>query len=783
MDRSRLPKPPELLQITKGESMQPTREFAQQYRSQIASLFSVFPKESDVWKGTGGMKAYVPLEDPADFVAHKYAVADKSSQDLTAEFFTGIRDLEKHHWKANGKILRDYQRELLKWQSMSWCTGEKVPVAQLIDADFNMGKSLVGGVGMKFFRNLQYRELHEGADPVDVPMAGYMVMRAEHAFQNALGDQCIAQNPPYTFEKSHISQYYNDLTLLYGTEFTDRVRRPLWSALFAEEYASSAEAQKAVRDALGQTKKKKAGDAPQEMVDAIAAILTGNIVYVPGPGNKPVPKTPPERLGALGGDTYQGDGLFDTPPIDIYPVKASHKDLLPGRKPANEEDEGRELLYVMSSSVITGSRVRTREGVKEALQRLGHGGLLVGDEMGKFSPNQFRYPFTACEEIGAKSPPHIVGLTADDTGRPGWTRSPAVADGIKMGITPCVGYEYIGPKEKGKLVSPGTEEAWEQFLAARFVDVPLSKALGIKQPLERNTLVVVGSAKEAIEYMERYALYCGKHGIPWDVSAYCASFKRYKQAIRDWFCGPGSGKTLFAAEGDVSHALHFPTLENIETVCRIQNGGQLLGRLHHNATMLPGSGAEAARRVTFREHALLGCAPLLAKIAAEQGIELPTEEITWLASHILEDKAGFERDRKRSEVKRLLKTAVPIADTKPNRATGKVGTPLAITNAFSVAHDRKKEGRQGRVYDFVPDAEGLISHATLQQWLQNEGLSFSYTNAVRCAVRDAYQDKKRGHDLALAAYDKINTLLKKSSERDKRNGSAERGPAVYRMHS
>jgi hypothetical protein len=352
MDIRRLPTPPELLKVTRGESMQPTREFGIQYRAQVARLFAMFPKESDAWQGKGGLKAYIPPEDPEEFVAKKYAVADPSSQRLTAEFFTGIRDLEAHKWKANGKTLRGYQRELLDWQSMSWCTGSKEIGAQLINAKFNLGKSLVGGTGMKFFRNHQYRLLHEGVDPHDVPMAGYMVMRAEHAFQNALGDQCIAQNPPYTFEKSHITQYYNDLTLLYGKEFTDRVQRPLWSTLFACEYASSGDALKAVREALGQTRKKKTGDAPPEMIDAIVAILTGKIVYVPGPGNKPVPKTPPERLGALGLDTYQGDGLFDTPPIDIYPVKASHRDLLPGRKLADEEDVGRELLYVMNGGVI-----------------------------------------------------------------------------------------------------------------------------------------------------------------------------------------------------------------------------------------------------------------------------------------------------------------------------------------------------------------------------------------------------------------------------------------------
>jgi hypothetical protein len=355
-----------------------------------------------------------------------------------------------------------------------------------------------------------------------------------------------------------------------------------------------------------------------------------------------------------------------------------------------------------------------------------------------------------------------------------------VDDGIKMGITPCVGYEYIGPKEKGKLVSPGTEEAWEQFLAARFVDVPLSKALGIKQPLERNTMVVVSSATEAIEYMERYALYCGQHGIPWDVSAYCAKFKKYKQAIRDWFCGPGSGKVLFGTEADLSHALHFPTLENIETVCRLHNGAQLRGRLHHNATMLPGTGADATRRVTFREHALLGCTPLLAKIAAEQGIELPAEGMTWLASHILEDKTGYERDRKRSEVKRLLGTSVPILDAQSNRHMGKVGRPLVITNAFSIANERKKEGKGARQYDFVPDAEGLISAATIQSWLLNEGLAIGYTNPVRCAVRDAYKDKKRGHDLALAAYQKIEQILENTAERERRASTADRTTPVYK---
>jgi hypothetical protein len=113
----------------------------------------------------------------------------------------------------------------------------------------------------------------------------------------------------------------------------------------------------------------------------------------------------------------------------------------------------------------------------------------------------------------------------------------------------------------------------------------------------------------------------------------------------------------------------------------------------------------------------------------------------------------------------------------------KVGTPLAITNAFSIANERKKEGKGARQYDFVPDGEDLISLATLQGWCKNEGLSFTYAVAVRCAVRDAYKADKRGHDLALAAYAKIEKLLEITAERERRASNADRATTVYRTHS
>lgn len=785
MDFTRLPKPPELLAVTRGKSMQPTEEFGRQYRKQYQHLVGVFPLDSDAWKAPGGLQAHVPLEDPAEFTQIQYAVADASSQARTAEFFTGIHALEKRQWEANGKVLREYQKALIFWQSMSICTGVRDQIAaQLIRAAFNMGKSIIGGTNMEFFRNMQYRQLRSGVEPQDVPMAGYMFMRSEHGIQNALGEQCIVQNPPYTFEKSHITQYYNDLTLLYGEAFTVRISLAVWKGLFAGEYASHSEVRNAVRSVLCEKKKRRSSDMPQEMIDAMVGILSGDIVYVPGPDNRPVPKAPPRRLSDVDAHTYKGDALHGTPPMELYPVKASHKDLLPDRTPASLDDQGKELLYVMSSSIVMGSRARTREDIRQALRRICDGGMLIGDEMGRFNPEQIRHPFTARDAIGGKKPPFLVGLTADFKGRPGWTLSPELPEkrGIELGVLPHIGYEYIGPQKKGELVSPGTEEAWRQFLAARLRDVPLAKEFGIKQPRDRNTIVVVSTATEAIEYMERYALHCAEHGIPWDVSAYCGKLRRYKEAIRQWFSGPGDGKTLFTTETDIGHALHFSTLENIETVCRLQNGRQLLGRLHHNATMLPGkSGSAALRRVTFREHGLRGCKPILRSIAEQQGIALPEEGLTWLADQLIIDQKGYRQDQQRPEVKKLSKSAVSVMEMRSGRWGDKVGTPLVITNAFSVAQQRKKEGRLPRIYDFTPDSDGLISPMTLQQWLSNERLSTSWVSAVRMAVRDAYQAKKRGRDLAMAAYKKIDHLLEKGSKRNGTNGP-EHDVTVYRAH-
>jgi hypothetical protein len=750
----------------------------------MSVIFRAFPQGSDAWKGRHGMQPYLPPQDPADFLKLQYANADEATKLRAQEYFSGIAALQRRKWEANDLTLRDYQKGILCWQPMAWCSEGRKRASLLIDAAYGAGKSIIGGVDMEIERNLQTRMLKDGADAKDVPMAGYMVMRKEHALQNALGEQCIVQNPPYTFEQTHINQYYGDLALLYGSAFTDRIDRKAWRALFVEEYPSHAAAAKAARGLLKGGKK----SVDSEMVDAIAGVLTGKIIYVPGPGNRPVPKSPPPRAGDVDCDSYRGDALYGTPPIEDYPVKASHKDLLPGRKLALSEDEGRELLYVMGSSVITGARTRTRDGIREALQRIGNGGVIIGDEMGKFSSEQILHPFTERSEIGASARPHLIGLAADDSGRPGWTRSPRLTKerGVELGVLPRVGYEYIVPKG-GKLVSPGTEEAFEQFLEAHLADVALATSLKLKQPRERNTIVVLPSAREAVEYMERYAVHCGKKKIPWDVSVYCGSHNRYKEAIRAWFTGPGSGKTLFTALNDISHAMHLPTLENIEVVGPAN--AQLLGRLLHNTTMIPGkSGAAAARRVTFREHALLGVKPILRQVAEEQGIELPVEGLTWVPLEVLVDKLGYENDEARPQVKKLHKRASPVPDVSMPRTTARVGRPLEFTNPFTQAQIRRKEGKMPRMYDFTPDGEGLISVATVDAWLKNEKLSTAWVGAVRMAVRDAHRAGKRGRDLAVAAFAKIDALLEKhgnagSNGNGNGNGSNDHhSPPPHHLH-
>ncbi len=781
MDIDRLPRPPKLLKLSRNNNFDPTEEFGRQYRAQYAEILQAFPLGSDAWNGKPGMKPYLPTEDPAEFLKHQYAAADEATQLRTQESFSGVADLRRRKWEANGLTLRGYQRGIVSWNPMAWCAEGRKRSSQLIDLAYGAGKSIIGGVIMEFERNLQTRMLQGGADPEDVPMAGYMVMRKEHALQNALGEQCIVQNPPYTFEQTHINQYYGDLTLLYGAMFTDRMNRKAWKELFTADYPSHRAAAKAARDILGGGKK----SSDEEMIDAIAGVLTGKIIYVPGPGNRPVPKAPPPRVGDIDSDTYKGDALYGTPPIEVYPVKASHKDLLPGRKLALPDDAGRELLYVMTSSMVTGTRTRIRDGIREGLQRIGDGGMLMGDEMGRFSSEQVLHPFTERNEIGARARPHLVGLAADDSGRPGWTRSPRLTKerGVELGVLPRVGYEYIVPKS-GKLVSPGTEEAFEQFLEAHLADVPLASALKLKQPRERNTLVVVSSGREAVEYMERYAVHCDNKKIPWDVSAYCGSHRRYKEAIRAWFTGPSGGKTLFTTSTDISHAMHLPTLENIEVVGHANV--QLLGRLLHNATMIPGqTGAAAARRVTFREHALLGVKPLLRQIAEEQGIALAEEGLTWVPLEVLVDKSGYEADEARPQVKRLHKSAAAIPDASSVRPAARVGTLLEFTNPFTQAQMRKQEGKVPRTYDFTPDSEGLVSEATVDAWIHNEKLSGSWRSAVRMAVRDAYRSGKRGRDLAAAAYAKIDVLHAKHGKGNSNgNGTSAHGRStkVHHMH-
>lgn len=748
-------------------------------------MLKPFPLGSDAWNGRPGMKPYLPVEDPAEFLKHQYAAADTATQLRTREYFSGTADLRRRKWEANGLTFRGYQKGIVSWQPMAWCAEGRKRSSLFIKIPYGAGKTIMGGADMGFERNMQIRMLLNGAAPEDVPMAGYMVMRKEHALQNALGEQCIVQNPPYTFEQTHINQYYSDLMLRYGSAFTDRLNRKAWKELFAHEYPSQGAAAKAARGIAGGGKK----SLDEEMIDAIAGILTGKIIYVPGPGNRPVPKSPPPRAGDIDTNTYKGDALYGTPPIDVYPVKASHKDLLPGRKLALPQDEGRELLYVMGSSVITGTRTRTREGVRQALQRIGSGGVLIGDEMGRFSPEQILHPFTERTEIAADDRPHLIGLAADESDRTGWTRSPRLTmeRGVELGVLPRVGYEYIVPKG-GKLVSPGTEEAFEQFLEAHLADAPLAAALKLKQPRERNTVVVVPSAREAVEYMERYAVHCDKKKIPWDVSAYCGSHRRYKEAIRAWFTGPGGGKTLFTTLTDISHAMHLPTLENIEVVGSANV--QLLGRLLHNATMIPGqSGAAAARRVTFREHALLGIKPILRQVAEEQGIDLPEEGLTWVPLEVLVDKSGYKHDEARPQVQKLHKTASAIPDASAPRPLARVGTPLKFTNPFTQAQLRKKEGKMPRMFDFTPDHEGLISESTIGAWLANEKLSAGWIAAVRMSVRDAHRMGKRGRDLALAAYAKIDSLLAKHANGNGNGGNgngshgSDHGISMHRLGS
>lgn len=696
MPRERPPSLPPLLDLRRAKSGEPTEAFGRLYRGGHQHLLQTFSRPEGWVRDAGGQPS-VPPEDPAEFLKDFYLRSGPFEQELAAELFTLLQQLEKTG-KVHGFELYDHQLAHMFWGTVAICQATRGEVnTVLLRNPPGTGKTLELGWFNQGFLNWQRRRIAKGKDPM---LGVYCASKPTHMAQQAFGrDQRVYRTPPYTVDEKTKRRYRKDAGLIVGPQFNSFFPPRIWSDLFEIRDTTRRSGREIIKESLDQrdllenfhgsfTSVKSREDDDQnsgkpgrsgnenrdaestekseKVLDALAALLDGTKMSVRGIYRNPVLVTPPPLAGEeTEVNSYHGDATYAIP--EGYPVLTGRPEWM--LRDLGKKERPRFLLW--TKSII--SAVRTRERCRDLLRRALY---FADDDISSSKPEMYA---NAVRDAGGRRPPIVIGATGYE--RPQnlklWTPSPRhdVTESIERGILPSVGFEAF-PGANEQRYSSGTEEAWEQFRDAHFADVRLVGKLGagLKQPRDCQTIVVAPN-RATREYAHRLQREYAKRSLPGTVLCYDAQTPiEDRNALQLWFMhDEGYPKILVATASEIARALDLCNIENVEiaTVVTPEFLYQIFGRLVH---------ARSSHRVYFRQQ-LLKESTLTLPRQLQDLLHLPEKGLKWVPLHCLMSKEAYQSDQRKTKGKDWARKRKLLPDVGAKRQSSREfeGSPLDTT--------------------------------------------------------------------------------------------------------
>ena len=603
-----------------GSACVPTSSFATLYRRLTRFLADVFPPEQNP-------QSQYPPASAAEFVSQRFAKAPEFHRHLACELWTLLREISEVGHKVNEKTLHDHQFAHLIWVTVSVTNGAESPTSFFIQGAPGTGKTLTLGVLMQACIRLQTRGLMKGK-------IAYCTAKPYHIADKVRGkgmaQRRILRTPPYEPTDKDINRRRLALCRMNGEFMKKYFPGPRWTKLFAQRPSTEAAARQMIADYLcGAELQIEESDEP--MVSNVARVLASVATTVRGPsGTTELLTFPPMPDAACQIASHTGDAAFAIPPD--FPLFARESVGI------STASRGEALVILEPASVFTS--VMQIERYREELHR--HVEVILCDEAQRRQPVAFQEPVLSA---GARHIPLVFAAGSQWYGKNWDCRSPvhSFPESIRRGILPDLGVK-IFPSAGDVHFPAETEESLQQLLTSYFQPLAAFQDLGISQPYDVNTLVVVhGRLVDPV--VERLRADYAERGMAATVRPFHGG-EEDREALQIWFDTPDAGPNVLVSTASiVKESLDLLSLRHLAVGTRVSTDVlyHLIGRLAHGRGQRHGVDRML---VTLQQFANSSLGATLF-VAIDHGQKFPDDGFTWVNGHALMSDRAFQRDRKR----------------------------------------------------------------------------------------------------------------------------------------
>lgn len=647
-----------------GSNSVPTLLFAQLYRKLTKFLTDIFPPEENP-------QSPYPPATADEFVSQCFVPAPEFHRQLATELWTLLHQINGDERQVNRKTLHDHQFAHLIWVAASLTNGTDSPTSFFIQGAPGTGKTLTLGILMQACIRLQTRGLLE-------EKIAYCTAKPYHLSDKVrgkgMGHRRVLRAPPYAPTEKDINRRRLALCRLHAGFMKKYFPKKAWTKLFAERPVTENDARRVIDEYLRDTGL-QVEKSDEYMLSDVVQVLASVATAVRGPyGCTELLRFPPIPEAVQHIASHTGDAAFAIPPD--YPVFARESI---GISTASRSDA---RVILEPATVFTSAQQIER--YQEELHR--HVQVILCDEAQRRQPLTFQEPVISA---GASQTPLVFAAGSQWYGKAWECRSPvhSFPESIRRGILPNVGVR-IFPSADEKHFPSETDEAMEQVLTEWFQPLATFKELGLPQPFEVNTLVVV-NGRLVDFFVERLRAMYGKRNSPAVVRPFHGD-EEDREALQLWFDTTGEGANVLVSSATiVKESLDLNSLRHLVVAAKISVDVlyHLIGRLAHGRGKL---NKVDRMLLTLQQFANsnLAATPF---VAVDHGQKFPEDGFPWINGHALMSPNAFHQDARRWKGRKDM-GEVQV----PGHARRKRGVPLPITVACGKS---LLPGHKGQVID------------------------------------------------------------------------------------
>ena len=630
-----------------GSNSEPTSLFATLYRTLTRFLVDVFPPEQNP-------QTQYPPASAAEFVSQRFASAPEFHRHLARELWTLLREISQNGHKVNDKKLHDHQFAHLIWVTASLTQGVESPTSFFIQGAPGTGKTLTLGVLMQACIRLQTRGLMTGK-------VAYCTAKPYHIADKVRGkgmaQRRVLRAPPYEPTDKDINRRRLALGRINGEFMKKYFPGPVWTKLFAQRPLTEDAARKVIAEYL-QSAQLQIGSSDKPMLSNVIKVLASVATAVRGPsGTTELLTFPPIPNSDCQIASHTGDAAFAIPPD--YPLFA--------RESVGISTASRSEAKVILEPASVFTSVQQIERYREELHR--HVEVILCDEAQRRQPVAFQEPVLTA---GAGHIPLVFAAGSQWYGKHWDCRSPvhSFPESIRRGILPDLGVKLFPSADEVHFPAE-TEESFQQLLTSYFQPLAAFQELGISQPYDVNTLVVV-HGRLVDTAVERLRADYTERGFAATVRPFHGG-EEDREALQIWFDTPDVGPNVLVSTASiVKESLDLLSLRHLVVGTRVSTDVlyHLIGRLAHGRGQRHG----VDRMLVTLQQFANGSLAATPFVAIDHGQKFPEDGFTWTNGHALMSDRAFQRDRKRlQEIDDKVKV--------PAHRNGKRGETPPITMA------------------------------------------------------------------------------------------------------